>query len=81
MSSTFRVILTYSNKQLKDLCVQWLQDQVSLTFNVVLTYGCLSGPYTNDQPPEDDDLLVETYAGAYISFNIKFSNSAFVGIC
>jgi hypothetical protein len=34
-----------------------------------------------NDPPEDDYLLVETYAGAYISFNMKYSNSALVGIC
>jgi hypothetical protein len=54
---------------------------VSLTFNVILIYGLLSIPYTNEEAPEFDDLLVETYVGAYISFNINYSNSALIGIC
>jgi hypothetical protein len=41
-------------------------------FNVILTYGCLSGPYTNEQPTEDDNVLVKTYVWAYIGFNINF---------
>jgi hypothetical protein len=72
MSLTFNVILTYFSNHSKDSCVQWLQDPVSSTFNVILTYGRISGPYTNERPPEDDDLLVETHVGAYISFNINF---------
>jgi hypothetical protein len=49
-------------------CVQCLHDRISSTFNVILTYGRLSGPYTNERPPEDGDLLVETYVGDYIQF-------------
>jgi hypothetical protein len=48
---------------------------------MILTFGRLSGPYTNERAPEDDDLLVETYVGPYISFNIKQSNSTLFGIC
>jgi hypothetical protein len=64
----------------RDLCAQWLQEPVSVTFSVISAYGCISGPYTNEQPPEDNDLLIGTYAGACISFNINYSNSALVGI-
>jgi hypothetical protein len=65
-------MLYYFNNHPKDWCVQWLQDPVSSTLNAILTYGRLRGPYTNVRPPEDDHLLVETYVGAYISFNVKF---------
>jgi hypothetical protein len=73
------VILTYFNKHSKGSCVHWLQDPVSSTFTAILTYGRLSGAYTNERPPEDD-LFVETFVGAYVSFNINYSNSAVVGI-
>jgi hypothetical protein len=53
----------------------WLQGPVSLTFNVILTYGRPSVSYTNDRPPEDDDFFVETYVVAYISFNVHYSSS------
>jgi hypothetical protein len=53
-----------------DLCVQWLQDPVSLTFNAILTYGCLSGLDANERLPEDDALLVEKYVAAYTSLNL-----------
>jgi hypothetical protein len=66
------VILIYFNNHSKDSCVQWLQDPVSSTFNASLTYGRLSGPYTNEQSPVDDDLLVEKYVGTYMSININF---------
>jgi hypothetical protein len=65
-------MLKYFNNHSKDSCVQWLQDPVSSTLNVILTCGLLSGPYTIERPHEGDDLLVETYVGAYISFNINF---------
>jgi hypothetical protein len=48
--------------------VQWLQDPVSPTLNVILTYERLSGPYTNERPLEDDNLLGETYVAAYMNF-------------
>jgi hypothetical protein len=72
VSSTFNVILTYFNNHSKDSCVQWLQDPVSSIFNVILTYRRLRGPYTMNEPPEYDNLLVEMYVGAYTSFNINF---------
>jgi hypothetical protein len=61
--------------------LQWLQDPVNLTFNAISTYGRLGGTHTNELSPEDEDLPVETYVGAYISFNINYSNGALVGIC
>jgi hypothetical protein len=72
VSLTFNVILTYFNSHSKDSCVQWLEDPASSTVNVSSTYGRLSGSYTNERSPEDDYLLVETYVGAYIRFNINF---------
>jgi hypothetical protein len=48
----------------KDSCVQWVQDPLGLTFNVISIYGLLSVPYISERHPEDDDLLVETYIGA-----------------
>jgi hypothetical protein len=69
---TFNMILTYFNENSKDSCVQYLQDPASSTFNVILTYGRLSWPYTNERLPEDEDLLVETYVGACISFSVNF---------
>jgi hypothetical protein len=49
------------------------KNPVSSTFNVILTYERLSGRYTNERPPEDEELLVETYVGVYVSFNINFA--------
>jgi hypothetical protein len=72
ISLTFNVILTYFNNHSNDSRVQWSQDPVSSTFNAILTHGRLSVPYTNERHAEDDDLLVQTYVGAHISFNIKF---------
>jgi hypothetical protein len=72
VSLTLNVILTYFHDHVNDSCVQWLQDLVSSTFNMILEYERLSGPYTNERSPEDDDLLVETYIGVHISFNINF---------